>query len=141
MGPSPVRILWPNNLQRKIFVSPATKLDFPHLYLLTSGLLCVHAKAMGHSSFTCFTDSALLEMIMHKGRDKKCLKTLALIKAIFMIHLDALPTFSLSRTPSYPEARTINIPAPVLNWLRHMRQLPAEAMSRTLTADNVIPPL
>ena len=82
-------------------------------------------------------------MILRKGQYKRCCQTLALIKAIFtiIIHLDALPTFSLSRTPSYPEARTIDIPAPVLSWLHHMRCLPAEAMSCTLTADNVISPL
>ena len=38
-GPTPVCLLWPKSLQMCVFVSPASRLDYPHLYLLTLGLL------------------------------------------------------------------------------------------------------
>ena len=143
LGQRPVCIFWSDNLQIKVFSSSATRLNFPHLFLLTLGLLCavyVHAKTIKHSSFTCFTDSTLLVMIMQKGRDKQCRKTLALIKAIFtnLIHLGALPTFILSEKFPLPEARTIDVPTPVFNWFRHMRHSPAEAVANALISNTTI---
>ena len=58
-GPTPFRIDWPQRLQTQVFVTPATKLAFPHMYLLTLGLLSallIHAKAIRDSHFTCFLD-------------------------------------------------------------------------------------
>ena len=86
-GPTPFHFLWPNNLQTQVFITPATKLKFPHVYLLTLGLLCailIHAKDIRNSHFTCFLESVLLESILQKGCDKRCRKTSTLIKAIFV---------------------------------------------------------
>ena len=82
-------------------------------------------------------------MILRKGRDKKCWRTSALIKAIFetLIHLGAQPSFIIADKPPLREAKTIDVPTPVLGWLRHMRRSPAEAIARALVANNTIPPL
>ena len=72
-GPTPIRFFWPDRLQTQVFVAPAMKLAFPHVYLHTLGLLStlfVHAKAVRDSHFTCFIDSVILESILRKGRDK-----------------------------------------------------------------------
>ena len=86
-GPTPFRLDWPQRLQTQVFVTPATKLAFPHVYLLTLGLLSmllIHAKAIRDSHFTCFLDSVILKSILRKGHDKRCCKTSTLIKAIFI---------------------------------------------------------
>merc|ERR1711872_590676 len=95
------------------------------------------------TEFTCFTDSALLAMILRKGRDKRCWRTSNLIKAIFttLIHLNALPSFIIADRPPLQGAPMIDIPTPVLIWLRLMRRSPAEAVAKALVASNVIPPL
>ena len=82
-------------------------------------------------------------MILRKGRDKRCGRTSHLIKAIFttLIHLSALPSFVIADRPPLQEASTIDIPTPVLEWLRRMRRSPADAVAKTLVASGIIPPL
>ena len=108
-GPDLAHIFWPESLQKLLFTSPATKLAFIHLFLITVGILCAvytHADSIKDLHFTCFTDSPLLLRIMHKRQDKACCKTSALIEAISvaLIHLDVLPSFELSRMPSGQDA-------------------------------------
>merc|ERR1711872_347695 len=95
------------------------------------------------TEFTCFTDSALLAMILRKGRDKRCWRTSNLIKAIFttLIHLNALPSFIIADRPPLQGASTVDIPTPVLHWLQHMRHSPGDAIARTLVPSGIIPPL
>ena len=145
-GPSPTRIFWSTALQKRVFSPMDLKLAFPHVFLLALGLLCAvttYATTIRGTDFTCFMDSALLSMILRKGRDKRCWRTSGLIKAIFMtlIHLSALPSFIIAGKPPPQGATTIDIPPPVLDWLRHMRRSPAEAIAKALVASNVIPPL
>ena len=145
-GPVRARIFWPSALQKRAFSPADLKLAFPHIFLLTLGLLCAvvtYTKTVRHTDFTCFTDSALLTMILRKGRDKKCWRTSALIKAIFatLIHLSAQPLFIIADKPPLREAKTIDVPTPVLRWLRHMRRSPAEAIANALVANRTIPPL
>ena len=143
---SPTRIFWSKALQDRVFLPSNLKLAFPHVFLLTLGLLCAvttHAATIRGTEFTCFTDSALLTMILRKGRDKRCWRTSNLIKAIFttLIHLSALPSFLVADRPPLQEASTVDIPAPVLDWLQRMRRSPADAIAKTLVASGIIPPL
>ena len=145
-GPSPTRIFWPTALQKRVFSPTDLKLAFPHIFLLTLGLLCAvatYAETIRGTDFTCFTDSALLSMILRKGRDKRCWRTSALIKAIFttLIHLSAQPSFIITDRPPLRGATAIDIPTPVLDWLRLMRRSPAEAIARALVTSKIIPPL
>ena len=143
---SPTRIFWSKALQDRVFLPSNLKLAFPHVFLLTLGLLCAittHAATIRGTEFTCFTDSALLTMILRKGRDKRCWRTSNLIKAIFttLIHLSALPSFIVADRPPLQEALTVDIPTPVLDWLQRMRRSPADAIAKTLVASGIIPPL
>ena len=93
------------------------------MYLLTLGLLgmiFIHAKDIQNLHFMCFLESVLLESFLLKGHDKRCRKTSTLIKSIFvtLVHLNAVPSFVLCRTPSCPEAKTIPVPDPVFTWTR-----------------------
>ena len=133
-------------LQKRVFSPKDLKLAFPHLFLLTLGLLCsvtMFAETIRGTDFTCFMDSALLSMILRKGRDKRCHRTSALIKAIFttLIHLSNQPSFILTSRPPLRGVMEIEIPTPVRNWLRHMRRSPAEAIASALISGNIIPPL
>ena len=97
-GANPVHILWPYCVQKQLYTTFKAQVAFPHLFLLTTGLLCAiiyHAESIKDSHFTCFTDSYLLTMIMRKGHDKRCRKTSAVIEAITvsLAHLDALSFF------------------------------------------------
>merc|ERR1711872_610887 len=143
---SPTRIFWSKALQERVFSPSNLKLAFPHVFLLTLGLLCAvtaHAETIRGTEFTCFTDSALLTMILRKGHDKKCWRTSSLIKAIFttLIHLSASPSFIIADRPPFQGASTIDIPIPVLNWLRLMRRSLADAIAKTLVASGIISPL
>ena len=91
----------------------------------------------------CFIDSVILESILRKGRDKRCRKTSTLIRAIFvtLIHLNAVPSFVLCRTPHCPEALTIPVPDPVSQWARRMGGSPEPKVTQALVNDNVISPL
>merc|ERR1711872_1003065 len=145
-GPSPTRIFWSTALQKRVFSPTDLKLAFPHVFLLTLGLLCAvttYATTIRGTNFTCFTDSALLSTILRKGREKRCWRTSGLIKAIFttLIHLSALPSFIIADRPPLQGATTIDIPTPVLVWLRQMRHSPAEAIAKALVASGIIPPL
>ena len=145
-GPSPTHIFWPTSFQEKVFSPTGLKLAFPHIFLLTLGLLCAvttYATTIRSTDFTCFMDSALLSMILRKGRDKRCWRTSGLIKAIFMtlIHLSAQPSFIITNKPPLQGVTTVNIPTPVLDWLRHMRRSPAEAIAKALVTSNIITPL
>ena len=95
------------------------------------------------SHFTCVIDSVILESILRKGRDKRCRKTSTLIRAIFvtLIHLNALPSFVLCRTPHCPEAQTIAVPDPVFQWTRRMRGSPETKVTQALVDTNIVPPL
>ena len=129
-----------------MFSPTGLKLAFPHIFLLTLGLLCAvttFAETIRGTDFTCFMDSALLSMILRKGRDKRCHRTSALIKTIFMtlIHLSAQPSFVLTGKPPLRGIREIEIPTPIRNWLRHMRRSPAEAIASALITADIIPPL
>ena len=140
---SPTRIFWSKALQERVFSPSNLKLAFPHVFLLALGLLCAVTTHAATIRGTEFTDSALLTMILRKGRDKKCWRTSSLIKAIFMtlIHLSALPSFLITDRPPLQEASTIDIPTPVLDWLQRMRRSPADAIAKTLVASGIIPPL
>ena len=110
------------------------------------GLLCAiytHARAIKGLHFICFMDSTHLEMIMRKGCDKRCRKTSTLIKAIFvtLVHLNAVPSFVVCRTPFSPKAQTIPIPDLVFKWIHLMGHSPDTAVTQALINNNVISPL
>ena len=145
-GPTQIRFDWPRSLQERIFLCPATKLAYPHVYVYTLGVLCAlfeHAKAIKDSHFTCFISSAILEQILRKGRDKRCRKTTTLIRAIYvtLIHLNAVPSFILSKIPSCPDALTVLLPEPVAEWTLRLRGSPEARVVQALINDNVVPNL
>ena len=95
-GTSLACILWPDGLQKLFFVAPKACVAFPHVLLLSVSLLCttiLQADSLKNSHFACYTDLALLAIIMRKGCDKWCLRTSMI--TISLLLLDALPSFEL----------------------------------------------